>query len=237
MPTPTGFGFGVTPSKPASEAYMTPEEQTAGQGQTAASDRGLLGKDALDQLTLGAYSRQEASQAAEQRRYEEQMGALRALIGQADQRFAPSRAAQEAAVVALGQRAAGLEGSAAAQAVQAQREAAIMQASPQAILGGQIGAAQARSMQGLEQEAAQRQAAYTRGVQQLGAGLMGEAEQRRAAEAEALRDLQVRYAAAQAFAGGERERRSQQQQGLFGGLAAFGGSLLGSAAGRSGGKK
>lgn len=172
----------------------------------------------------------------EEERYAEQMGRLRGLIGQADQRFAPARAEQEAAVTALGQRAASLASGPAVQAVQAQREAATGLATPQAILGGQIGAAQRGAMMGLEQEAAARQAAYLRGVQALGAGLMTEAEQRRAAEAEALQDIQTRYAAAQRFAAGELERQAQQQQGLYGGMMAFGGSLLGSAAG-SGGKK
>lgn len=226
----------------AQPSYMTPTDIAAQgpAGQQAAQNSdtggGLFSPEGVDRITGGAFSTARRGKELEQQRYEEQMARLRGLIGETDQRFAPARTGQEAAVAALGQRAAGLAGGPAVQAVQAQREAAMGLATPQAILGGQIGAAQRGAMMGLEQEAAARQAAYLRGVQALGAGLMTEAEQRRAAEAEALQDIQTRYAAAQRFAAGELERQAQQRQGALGGLMAFGGSLLGSAAG-SGGKK
>lgn len=182
----------------------------------------------LNELTEGAFGRGQRAQAAAKQRYEEQTGQLYDLLSQADRRFAPSRQAQEQAVAALGLRAQGAGTSAAAQAVQAQREAAVAQASPQAILGGQIGAAQARSMGALEQEAAAKQAAYLRGVQGLGAGLMSEAEQRRAAEQEALRDIQVRFAAAQQFAASERDRQAAEAQKYLGAGLQLTSAVLGS---------
>ncbi len=175
----------------------------------------------------------EAAQREEAQRYQEQIGQLYGLVGQADERFAPSREAQLGAVDVLGQRASTLAQSAALAQMSARRQQLAAQAGQGAILGGQLGAAMAPQMQGIEQEAAARQQAYLRGVQQLGAGLMSEAEQRRAAEAEILRDLQVRYAAAQQAASSERSRQAEQRSNTLGRIFAVGGSVVAAGAGRS----
>jgi len=182
---------------------------------------------------------------AERAAYEQQVGALRGLERGAIERFAAARAPQEAAIAALGQRAATLEGGAALQGVQQARERAQAQAmvaartpyggkgaSPEAaILGGAIGAAPAAQFGALEQEAAARQAAYLRGVQQLGAGLMTEAEQRRLTEQELLKDMQARFLAAQRIAAGQQERSAASRQAQMGQLATVGGTILGTAVG------
>lgn len=182
---------------------------------------------------------------AERAAYEQQVGALRGLERGAIERFAAARAPQEAAVAALGQRAGTLEGGAALQGVQQARERAQAQAmvaartpyggkgaAPEAaILGGAIGAAPAAQFGALEQEAAARQAAYLRGVQQLGAGLMTEAEQRRLTEQELLKDMQARFLAAQRIAAGQRQQTEASHQAQMGQLASIGGTILGTAVG------
>lgn len=222
------------------QAAFAPRDLTPEEAESAATAQ-LKPASTFEQAARmtggGDVETAESGKALEKARYQEQIARLRGLIGQADERFAPARAGQEAAVAALQQRTASLAGGPAVQAVQAQREAAVAAASPQAILGGQIGSTQGRAIMGLEAEAAARQAAYLRGVQALGAGLASEAEQRRAAEAEALQDLQTRYAAAQRYAAGELERQTGQQYGLYGAGLQFGGAVLGSAAGRGGGGK
>ncbi len=170
---------------------------------------------------------------------------LERLQGEQTQRFAQAAAPQEAAVAALGQRAGTLEGGAALQGVQQARERAQAQAmvaartpyggkgaAPEAaILGGAIGAAPAAQFGALEQEAAARQAAYLRGVQQLGAGLMTEAEQRRLTEQELLKDMQARFLAAQRIAAGQRQQTEASHQAQMGQLASIGGTILGTAVG------
>jgi hypothetical protein len=175
----------------------------------------------------------ERDKEAERRAYEEQIGALRGLQAGATERFAAARAPQVAAVEALGQRAGTLEGGAAllqTQAAREQAQARAMQA-PGAILGGQIGATTAGAMGALEQEAAARQAAYLRGVQALGAGLMSEAEERRLIEQEAIRDMQARFLAAQRIAAGQQERAAASRQQQMGAMYQLGGTILGAAVG------
>lgn len=182
---------------------------------------------------------------AERAAYQQQIGALRGLQAGTVERFAAARAPQVAAVEALGQRAGTLEGGAAMMAGQQALEAAQARsmvaartpyggkgASPEAaILGGQIGAAQAQAMGALEQEAAARQAAYLRGVQALGTGLMSEAEERRLIEQEQIRDMQARFLAAQRIAAGQQERAAASRQQQMGSMAQFGGTILGAAVG------
>lgn len=182
---------------------------------------------------------------AERAAYQQQIGALRGLQAGTVERFAAARAPQVAAVEALGQRAGTLEGGAAllqTQAAREQAQASAMaagrtmygnrEAGPEAaILGGQIGAAQAQAMGALEQEAAARQAAYLRGVQALGAGLMSEAEERRLIEQEQIRDMQARFLAAQRIAAGQQERAAASRQQQMGAMAQFGGTILGAAVG------
>jgi len=170
---------------------------------------------------------------AERAAYEQQIGALRNLQAGATERFAAARAPQEAALGVLGERAQTLEGGAAmmqGQAAREQAQARAMQA-PGAILGGQIGAAAAQGMGALEQEAAARQAAYLRGVQQLGAGLMSEAEERRLIEQEQIRDMQARFLAAQRIAAGQQERAAASRQQQMGAMYQLGGTILGAAVG------
>ena len=181
----------------------------------------------------------------ERRAYEEQIARLRAMPGQQIERMFAARAPQEAAVAALGQRAATLEGGAALQGVQQARERAQAQAmvaartpyggkgaSPEAaILGGQIGTAAASQFGALEQEAAARQAAYLRGLGALGQGITSEAEQMRLTEQELLRDMQARFLAAQRISGGLREREAQNRQQAYGQLGSIAGTILGAAAG------
>ena len=182
---------------------------------------------------------------AERAAYQQQIGALRGLQASTVERFAAGRAPQVAAVEALGQRASTLEGGAAllqTQAAREQAQASAMaagrtmygnrEAGPEAaILGGQIGATQAQAMGALEQEAAARQAAYLRGVQALGAGLMSEAEERRLIEQEQIRDMQARFLAAQRIAAGQQERAAASRQQLMGSMAQLGGTILGAAVG------
>ena len=182
---------------------------------------------------------------AERAAYQQQIGALRGLQASTVERFAAGRAPQVAAVEALGQRASTLEGGAAllqTQAAREQAQASAMaagrtmygnrEAGPEAaILGGQIGATQAQAMGALEQEAAARQAAYLRGVQALGAGLMSEAEERRLIEQEQIRDMQARFLAAQCIAAGQQERAAASRQQLMGSMAQLGGTILGAAVG------
>ena len=173
------------------------------------------------------------AQEEERRAYEEQIARLRAMPGQQIERMFAARAPQEAAVTALGQRAATLEGGAALQGVQQARERAQAQAmqSPQAILGGQIGTAAASQFGALEQEAAARQAAYLRGLGALGQGLASEAEQMRLTEQELLRDMQTRFLAAQRAAGGLQERSAASRQAQFGTAGTVAGTILGAALG------
>jgi hypothetical protein len=86
-------------------------------------------------------------------------------------------------------------------------------------------------MGALEQEAAARQAAYLRGVQALGTGLMSEAEERRLIEQEQIRDMQARFLAAQRIAAGQQERAAASRQQQMGSMAQFGGTILGAAVG------
>lgn len=182
---------------------------------------------------------------AERAAYQEQIGALRNLQAGATERFAAARAPQEGALGVLGERAQTLEGGAAMMAGQQALEAAQARsmvaartpyggkgaAAESAILGGQIGAAQAQAMGALEQEAAARQAAYLRGVQALGTGLMSEAEERRLIEQEQIRDMQARFLAAQRIAAGQQERAAASRQQQMGSMAQFGGTILGAAVG------
>lgn len=170
---------------------------------------------------------------AERAAYQQQIGALRGLQAGTVERFAAARAPQVAAVEALGQRAGTLEGGAALLQTQAAREQAQARAmqTPGAILGGQIGATAAGAMGALEQEAAARQAASVRGIQALGAGLMGEAEERRLIEQELMRDMQARFLAAQRIAAGQQERAAASRQQQMGAMAQLGGTILGAAVG------
>lgn len=191
----------------------------------------------------------------ERRAYEQQMAALRGVQAGAEGRFAAARAPQEAAVQVLGERAGTLAGGPAMlqsqQALEAAQARSLVAArtpyggkgaAPEsAILGGQIGQASAASMGALEQEAAARQAAYMRGIQSMGGAMMTEAEQRRATEAELLKDMQLRFAAAQQIAAGNEERRAaqrQQQLGAFGQVVGtvLGGFVGGPAGAATGGK-
>ena len=169
--------------------------------------------------------------------YRTGMGGLENLQAQQTQRMAAARAPQEQAVSVLGQRAGTLERSQAALAGQQAGEAAQARlmvaartpygkaAAPEAaILGGQIGAAQAAATPALMQEAAQRQAAYMQGIGALGAGAMAEAEERRRVEAAMLQDLTARYGAAMQQAGVDREREAADRQRNIG-LVAQGLSL------------
>ena len=127
---PRAVSFGQTPAAPAGEPYT-----------------GNLPPELAEQMR----AREQAAE-EERRAYEEQIGKLRAMPGQQIERMFAARAPQEAAVAALGQRAATLEGGAALQGVQQARERAQAQAmvaartpyggkgaSPEAaILGGQI---------------------------------------------------------------------------------------------------
>ena len=188
---------------------------------------------------------------AEQEAYQQQIGALRGLQTGATERFAAARAPQVAAVNVLGERALTLEGGAAQQAMQQSLEAAQARslvaartpyggkgASPEsAILGGQIGQATAQGMGALEQEAAARQAAYLRGVQQLGAGLMSEAEERRLIEQEQIRDMQARFLASQRIAAGQQERAAASRQQQMGAMYQLGGTILGALVGGPAGAK
>lgn len=197
------------------------------------------------------YAQQQAERAyrspqeQEQAFYDQQMGGLRNLAANADTRFAAARAAQEAAVGTLGERAGTLQGSAALMAAQqagesAQARAMVAGRTPYggkgagpeaAILGGQIGQAQAAQLGGLEQEAAQRQAAYMRGVGSLGQGLAGEASERRMTEAEIQRDMQLRFAAAQQLAAGQAEQQAKNNAAALGRVGSAGGAVLGFLAG------
>ena len=196
------------------------------------------------------YAQQQAERAyrspqqQEQAFYDQQMGGLRNLAANADTRFAAARAAQEGAVETLGERASTLQGSAALMAAQqagenAQARAMVARRSPyggkeagpeSAILGGQIGQAQAAQLGGLEQEAAQRQAAYLRGVGSLSQGLAGEASERRMTEAEIQRDMQLRFTAAQQLAAGQAEQQAKNNAAALGRAASVGGAILGFAA-------
>lgn len=193
------------------------------------------------------YAQQQAARAyrspqqQEQEFYDQQIGGLKNLAANADTRFANARAAQEAAVGTLGERAGTLQGSAALMAAQqagesAQARAMVAGRTPYggkgagpeaAILGGQIGQAQAAQLGGLEQEAAQRQAAYMRGVGSLSQGLVGEAQERRATEAEIQRDMQLRFAAAQQLAAGQAEQQAQNNAAAQGRVGSAAGAVLG----------
>lgn len=186
-----------------------------------------------------------ADAAAERAAYQEQIGALRGLQAGAAERFAAARQPQIAAVEALGQRAGTLEGGAAMLQAQqgmeaAQARAMVAARSPyggkgtsteSAILGGQIGQASAAGIGALEQEAAARQAAYLRGMQALGTGIMSEAEERRLLEQEAQRDMQARFLAAQRIAAGQQERAAASKQAQMGAMGQIGGTILGFAVG------
>ena len=172
-------------------------------------------------------------------------GGLERMQSEQTQRFAQAAAPQEAAVAALGQRAATLEGGAALQGVQQARERAQAQAmvaartpfggkgsSPEAaILGGAIGAAPAAQFGALEQEAAARQSAYLRGIGSLGQMTLAEAEERRRIEQALLTDMQARYAAAMQQAQFERQREAQDKQRALGIGATVAGTALGAAVG------
>lgn len=166
--------------------------------------------------------------------YQTGMGGLEQLQREQTQRFEAARAPQMQAVDVLGQRAQTLEGSQAmlqAQAAREQAQARAMQ-SPSAILGGQIGAAAAPAMAGLEEQAAARQAAYVRGLGALGTAATQEAEERRRLEQVMLQDLQARYAAAMQQAQAERQREAEDRartQAAIVGSVSSGISMLGKA--------
>lgn len=180
--------------------------------------------------------------------YQTGMGGLEQLQREQTQRFEAARAPQTQAVDVLGQRAQTLEGGQAMLANQQALEAAQVRsmvaartpyggkggAAESAILGGQIGQAQAQAMGALEQEAAARQAAYLRSVGALGSAATQEAEERRRVEQVMLQDLQARYAAAMQQAQYERQREADERariQGATVGAISTGLSMLG------GGKK
>lgn len=175
--------------------------------------------------TLEDMRRENSEANPEEVLYRTGMGGLANLQAQQTQRMAAARAPQEQAVSVLGQRAGTLEGGQAALAAQqagetAQARAMVAARTPYgkaaapeaAILGGQIGAAQAAQAPALAQEAAQRQAAYMQGIGALGAGVMSEAEERRRAEAAMLQDLTARYGAAMQQAAIDRERDAADRQ-------------------------
>lgn len=222
---------------------MQRQVATFGQPRQAAQEAppvSLVPEEIRDMMAQEARDKE-----AERAAYQQQIGALRGLQAGTVERFAAARAPQVAAVEALGQRAGTLEGGAAMMASQQALEAAQARslvaartpyggkgASPEAaILGGQIGQAQAQAMGALEQEAAARQAAYLRGVQALGAGLMSEAEERRLIEQEQIRDMQARFLAAQRIAAGQQERAAASRQQQMGAMAQLGGTILGAAVG------
>jgi hypothetical protein len=144
--------------------------------------------------------------------YQTAMGGLERLQREQTAAFQAAREPQQAAVAALGQRAATLEGGAAQMAAQQSLETAQRSAPMGAILGGQIGQAQAQQIGELEQEAAARQAAYFRGLGALGTGLMTEAEERRRVEQAMLQDLQARYAGAMQQAQFQRQTEAAERQ-------------------------
>lgn len=165
--------------------------------------------------------------------YETGMRGMEQLQREQTQRFEAARAPQVQAVDVLGQRAQTVGGSAAMLQSQAAREAAQARAmaAPSAVLGGALGGVAAQSMQGLEQEAAQRQAGYMRGISALGAGTMQEAEERRRVEQAMIQDLQARYAAAMQQAQAQRMREAADEermraaivQGVGSGIGMLGG--------------
>lgn len=180
--------------------------------------------------------------------YQTGMGGLEQLQREQAQRFEAARAPQMQAVDVLGQRAQTLEGGQAMMANQQALEAAQARAmvaartpyggkgaAPEAaILGGQIGQAQAGAIGAIEQEAAARQAAYLRGVGALGTAATQEAEERRRLEQVMLQDLQARYASAMQQAQAERQREAEDRartQAAITSSVASGISMLG------GGKK
>lgn len=180
--------------------------------------------------------------------YQTGMGGLEQLQREQTQRFEAARAPQMQAVDVLGQRAQTLEGGQAMMANQQALEAAQARAmvaartpyggkgaAPEAaILGGQIGQAQAGAIGAIEQEAAARQAAYLRGVGALGTAATQEAEERRRLEQVMLQDLQARYASAMQQAQAERQREAEDRartQAAITSSVASGISMLG------GGKK
>jgi hypothetical protein len=169
----------------------------------------------------------------ERRAYEQQIGALRAMQAEQEARFAAARAPQMEALGVLGQRAQTLEGGPALLQAQQARESAQAQAmrAPQAILGGQLGAAAAQGMGAIEQEAAARQAAYARGLAQMGAGTLEEAQARRATEAELLRDMQTRFLAAQRIAAQGEQRAAANKAATLGGFGTVAGTILGAMVG------
>lgn len=210
----------ATFGQPREAAQETPDPRLPPPGFVPDEIRNMMAQELRDK---------EAERAA----YQQQIGALRGLQAGTVERFAAARAPQVAAVEALGQRAGTLEGGAALLQTQAAREQAQARAmqTPGAILGGQIGATAAGAMGALEQEAAARQAASIRGIQALGAGLMGEAEERRLIEQELMRDMQARFLAAQRIAAGQQERAAASRQQQMGAMAQLGGTILGAAVG------
>ena len=164
---------------------------------------------------------------AEEALYRQGAQGLQNLSQGATAQFAPGAAAQAEALRVLGQRAGNLQDSAAAQAAAAGREQAQAQAAPAAILGGQLGTPAAQSAMSLAREGEQRWDAYAQTLQQMGAGNIAEAEQRRLLEAAQLRDLQARYAAAQGVAAQQRAQQERSEQQGIGTLTSLGGAALG----------
>jgi hypothetical protein len=168
--------------------------------------------------TLEDMRRENSEANPEEVLYRTGMGGLANLQAQQTQRMAAARAPQEQAVSVLGQLANApavgqVNEAAQARAMVAARTPYGKAAAPEAaILGGQIGAAQAAQAPALAQEAAQRQAAYMQGIGALGAGAMSEAEERRRAEAAMLQDLTARYGAAMQQAAIDRERDAADRQ-------------------------
>ena len=215
---------------------MQPQAATFDQSRQAAQQSGdprLPWAGAVPDEVRAMMEQELRDKEAERQAYQEQIGALRGLQSSTVERFAAARAPQVGAVEALGQRAGTLEGGAALLQTQAAREQAQARAmqTPGAILGGQIGATAAGAMGALEQEAAARQAASIRGIQALGAGLMGEAEERRLIEQELMRDMQARFLAAQRIAAGQQERAAASRQQQMGAKYQLGGTILGAAVG------
>jgi len=204
---------------------MMPQQFGASPGTAYAGPTGGLGFVGANP-GIGA-----GNMTAEEAMYRQGAQGLQNLAQSATAQFAPGAATQAEALRVLGQRAGNLQGSEAAQAAMAGREQAQAQAVPAAILGGQLGAAgQGQALQ-LAREEQQRRAAYGQGIEQMGAGNIAEAEQRRLLEAAQLRDLQTRYAAAQGLAAQQRTREQQKEQQGWGTVASLGGAALGFALG------
>lgn len=147
-------------------------------------------------------------------------------------RMAPYAEQQAEAARVLGARAQNLAGGQAALGMAATREQLEARAAtPQAILGGAIGAGTAQQAQGLAQEAAQRQAAFAQAVSGLGTASAAQAGLQRQAEAAMLQDLQTRYQAALSMAAAQQQQFEAAKQRQIGASAQGIGTVLGAVGG------